>query len=196
MSDPSAIDPSLARPTATVGQDHHFLHQPQGVPSNDIFSAGDAGPDPATYQLAAQALQNANVGVEPVPATTTDDSAGKRGPKSKKSGPLIRKRSGWNAFYKEQFAIYHANHPPATKQNARERKGFSAYAADLWKQLTPAEKEEYVLKASEDDALAVSRPVEKLRRKRVGLLDTLGRIVAELEMEFGVESLVFWAEHT
>ena len=199
MSDASAIDPSLARPptsvtTATAPQDHHYLHQSQGVPSNDIFSAGvvqhDTGPDATAYQLAAAALQNANVPTTPTGA----DQSGKRGPKSKKAGPLIRKRSGWNAFYKEQFAIYHANNPPATKQNARERKGFSSYAADLWKQLSPAQKEEYVQRAGEDDALAVSRPVEKLRRKRAGLLDTLGRIVAELETEFGVESLVFWAE--
>src|SRR5271170_2923841 len=64
----------------------------------------------------------------------------------------------------------------------------------MWKQLSPAQKEAYVQRAGEDDALAVSRPVEKLRRKRAGLLDTLGRIVAELETEFGVDSLVFWTE--
>ena len=205
MSDPSAIDPSLARPlqgTATTGgttdgidhnAHHHFLH-PQGVPSNDIFNSGhETGPDPATYQLAAAALHNANV-ANNAANVVADQAGGKRGAKSKKTGPLIRKRSGWNAFYKEQFAIYHANNPPSTKQNARERKGFSSYAAELWKQLSPAQKEEYVQRAGEDDALAVSRPVEKLRRKRAGLLDTLGRIVAELETEFGVESLVFWAE--
>jgi hypothetical protein len=183
MSDPS-IDPSLARPTS---EDVH-LHQPQGgLPSSDIFNATyEGGPDPATYQLAAASLQN-----------TVDDTSAvdtKRGVKSKRTGPLVRKRSGWNAFYKEQFAIYHANNPPQTKQNARERTGFSSYAAEMWKQLSPAQKEAYVQRASEDDALAVSRPVEKLRRKRAGLLDTLGRIVAELETEFGVESLVFWCE--
>jgi hypothetical protein len=191
MADPS-IDPSLARPT---NQDHRHLHQPHGVPSSDIFNTYEGGPDPSTYQLAAAALHGAN----PVTTTTTKtvaagDGSGKRGPKSKRTGPLIRKRSGWNAFYKEQFAIYHANNPPETKQNARERKGFSGYAAAMWKQLSQAQKEAYVQRAGEDDALAVSRPVEKLRRKRAGLLETLGRIVAELETEFGVESLVFWSE--
>jgi hypothetical protein len=186
MADPS-IDPALARPT----QDH--LHQPHGVPSSDIFNTTfDGGPDPSTYQLAAAALQS--VKANGAATATPGDDAGKKGNKSKRIGPLIRKRSGWNAFYKEQFAIYHANNPPTVKQNARERKGFSAYAAAMWKQLSPAQKEAYVQRAGEDDALAVSRPVEKLRRKRAGLLDTLGRIVAELETEFGVESLVFWSE--
>jgi hypothetical protein len=185
MSDPS-IDPSLARPRQD-DHDHH-LHAPHtGLPSNDIFSTTyEGGPDPATYQLAVAALHNA------VDDSSAQDS--KRGIKSKRTGPLVRKRSGWNAFYKEQFAIYHANNPPTTKQNARERTGFSSYAAQMWKQLSPAQKEAYVQRAGEDDALAVSRPVEKLRRKRMGLLDTLGRIVAELETEFAVESLVFWSE--
>jgi hypothetical protein len=190
MADPS-IDPSLARPAH-----QHILHQPQGVSSSDIFNTYEGGPDPAQYQLAAAALH----GTHPVTTKTTtvtiadNGEPGKRGAKSKRAGPLIRKRSGWNAFYKEQFAIYHANNPPAVKQNARERKGFSGYAAAMWKQLSPAQKEAYVQRAGEDDALAVSRPVEKLRRKRAGLLDTLGRIVAELEVEFGVESLIFWSE--
>jgi hypothetical protein len=186
MADPS-IDPALARPT----QEH--LHRPPGVPSSDIFNTSfEDGPDPSPFQLAAAALQG--VKSNGAATTTPGDEAGKRGPKAKRVGPLIRKRSGWNAFYKEQFAIYHANNPPETKQNARERKGFSAYAAAMWKQLSSAQKEAYVQRAGEDDALAVSRPVEKLRRKRAGLLDTLGRIVAELETEFGVESLVFWTE--
>ena len=193
MADPS-IDPSLARPTSQDHQ-HHHLHQPHGVPSSDIFNTYEGGPDPSTYQLAAAALQGANPVTTAVATTAaTGDGSGKRGAKSKRTGPLIRKRSGWNAFYKEQFAIYHANNPPETKQNARERKGFSGYAAAMWKQLSPAQKEAYVQRAGEDDALAVSRPVEKLRRKRAGLLETLGRIVAELETEFGVESLVFWSE--
>jgi hypothetical protein len=186
MADPS-IDPALARPT----QEH--LHQPHGVSSSDIFnSTFDTDPDPSTYEIAAAALQN--VKSNGAATATPEDDAGKKGNKSKRVGPLIRKRSGWNAFYKEQFAIYHANNPPTVKQNARERKGFSAYAAAMWKQLSPAQKEAYVQRAGEDDALAVSRPVEKLRRKRAGLLDTLGRIVVELEAEFGVESLVFWSE--
>jgi hypothetical protein len=181
MSDPS-IDPSLARPTS----DHVHLQPHGGLLSDDMFHATyEGGPDPATYQLAAAALQNT------VNDTPVDP---KRGVKSKRTGPLVRKRSGWNAFYKEQFALYHANNPPQTKQNARERTGFSSYAAEMWKQLSPAQKEAYVQRASEDDALAVSRPVEKLRRKRAGLLDTLARIVAELEAEFAVESLVFWSE--
>jgi hypothetical protein len=192
MADP-LIDPSLAR-DANAAQ----LHPPHGVPSNDIFSAFDPA-DPATYHLAAVAAleqQHApsdDQGSTPA-ADGTDLKDGRRESKTKRIGPLIRKRSGWNSFYKEQFAIYHASNPPATKQNARERKGFSAYAAALWKQLTPGQKEAYVQRASEDDALAVGRPIEKLRRKRTGLLDTLGRIVAELETEFGVESLVFWSE--
>ena len=187
MADPS-IDPALARPT----QEH--LHQPHGVPSSDIFNTSySGGPDPSAYQIAAAALQGVKANGTAT-ATTPTDEGGKRGHKAKRVGPLIRKRSGWNAFYKEQFAIYHANNPPTVKQNARERKGFSAYAAAMWKQLSPAQKEAYVQRAGEDDALAVSRPVEKLRRKRAGLLDTLGRIVAELETEFGVESLVFWSE--
>jgi len=199
MSDPS-IDPSLARPLPPSVQntdvDHHHL-QAHGLPSNDIFSTTyEGGPDPATYQLAAAALQAANNAANN--AAVDDDGntsqTGKRGAKSKKTGPLIRKRSGWNAFYKEQFAIYHADNPPTTKQNARERKGFSSYAANLWKQLSTAEKAAYVQRAGEDDALAVSRPVGKLRRKRAGLIETLGRIVAELETEFGVESLCFWTE--
>jgi hypothetical protein len=191
MTDPS-IDPSLARPTGVVTSDSsHLHHHPQGVPSDNIFSTTfDGGPDPSQYQLAAAAIQQSGLNDD----DGSPQQGGKRGPKSKKAGPLIRKRSGWNAFYKEQFAIYHANHPPKSKQNARERTGFSSYAAELWKQLSPAQKEQYVLRASEDDALAVSRPVEKLRRKRAGLLDTLGRIVAELETEFGVESLVLWSE--
>ena len=193
MADPS-IDPSLARPTAQ----HRQLHQPHGVSSSDIFNAYEGGPDPATYQLAAAGLHgahpNTTTAITTTAVATADDGQGKRGSKPKRAGPLIRKRSGWNAFYKEQFAIYHANNPPAVKQNARERKGFSGYAAAMWKQLSPAQKESYVQRAGEDDALAVSRPVEKLRRKRMGLLDTLGRIVAELETEFGVESLVFWSE--
>jgi hypothetical protein len=199
MSDPS-IDPTLARPIQTSIQNDTHLQQThmQGVLSSDIFSTTyDGGPDPANYQLAAAALQGA-IGAPVIPADIEDDgtthAGGKRGSKSKKSGPLIRKRSGWNAFYKEQFAIYHANNPPTSKQNARERTGFSSYAAQMWKQLSPAQKEAYVQRAGEDDALAVSRPVEKLRRKRAGLLETLGRIVAELETEFGVESLVFWSE--
>ena len=173
MADPS-LDPSLA-PTQVLVATH-------GVPSSDIFSGTTylGGPDAATYELQAPDI--------------SDAVQGKKGPKSKRMGSLVRKRSGWNAFYKEQFAIYHANNPPETKQNARERKGFSSYAAAMWKQLSPAQKEAYVQRAGEDDALAVSRPVEKLRRKRAGLLDTLGRIVAELETEFGVESLVFWTE--
>src|SRR5579859_5081355 len=195
MSDPS-IDPSLARPLPNTASatdvDHHHL-QAHGLPSNDIFSTTyEGGPDPATYQLAAAALQAANNAGGDEDGNTSQ--TGKRGPKSKKAGPLIRKRSGWNAFYKEQFAIYHANNPPATKQNARERTGFSSYAANLWKQLSSAEKEAYVQRAGEDDALAVSRPVGKLRRKRAGLIETLGRIVAELETEFGVESMCFWTE--
>jgi len=185
MADPS-IDPALARPR----QEH--LQRPPGVPSSDIFTTLEDGPDPSPFQLAAAAVQG--VKSNGAATTTPGDEAGKRGPKAKRVGPLIRKRSGWNAFYKEQFAIYHANNPPETKQNARERKGFSAYAASMWKQLSSAQKEAYVQRAGEDDALAVSRPVEKLRRKRAGLLDTLGRIVAELETEFGVESLVFWTE--
>lgn len=186
MADPS-IDPALARPT----QEH--LHQPHGVSSSDIFNTTfDADPDPSTYEIAAAALQS--VKSNGAATATPGDDAGKKGNKSKRVGPLIRKRSGWNAFYKEQFAIYHANNPPTVKQNARERKGFSAYAAAMWKQLSPAQKEAYVQRAGEDDALAVSRPVEKLRRKRAGLLDTLGRIVVELETEFGVDSLVFWSE--
>jgi hypothetical protein len=196
MSDPS-IDPSLARPLpATAPSTDHL--QAHGLPSNDIFSATYEGPDPATYQLAAAALQAAHANANNNNAGGDDDGdtsqTGKRGLKSKKTGPLIRKRSGWNAFYKEQFAIYHANNPPATKQNARERTGFSSYAANLWKQLSPAEKESYVQRAGEDDALAVSRPVGKLRRKRAGLIETLGRIVAELETEFAVESMCFWTE--
>jgi hypothetical protein len=183
MADPS-IDPALAPDAPTT-----HLHHPHGIPSNDIFSA--------SYQLAAAALEQTGLASNPSP-TADDDTAtalARRESKStKRTGPLIRKRSGWNAFYKEQFAIYHADNPPETKQNARERKGFSAYAAGQWKLLSPAEKEAYVQRASEDDALAVSRPVEKLRRKRAGLLDTLGRIVAELETEFGVESLVLWSE--
>lgn len=193
MSDPS-IDPTLARPLQTTTQDESHLLQPHGVPSNDIFNETfEGGPDPAAYQLAAQALRNVLPGTLPGPDGTSGQRS-KKDAKSKKTGPLIRKRSGWNAFYKEQFAIYHANNPPATKQNARERSGFSSYAAQMWKQLSPAEKEAYVQRAGEDDALAVSRPVEKLRRKRAGLLETLGRVVAELETEFGVESLVFWSE--
>jgi len=190
MADPS-IDPALAPDAAA------HLHPSRGVPSNDIFNAFDSHPDPSTYQLtAAAALEQTTGTADAEPdANSKEDDATRRGSKStKRTGPLIRKRSGWNSFYKEQFAIYHANNPPATKQNARERKGFSAYAAAQWKLLSPAEKEAYVRRASEDDALAVSRPVEKLRRKRTGLLDTLGRIVAELETEFGVESLVFWSE--
>jgi hypothetical protein len=186
MADPS-IDPALARPT----QEH--LQHAHGVPSSDIFSTSyEGGPDPSTYHLAAAALEG--IQSNGAATTTPGNETGKRGHKAKRAGPLIRKRSGWNAFYKEQFAIYHANNPPETKQNARERKGFSAYAAAMWKQLSPAQKEAYVQRAGEDDALAVSRPVEKLRRKRAGLLDTLGRIVAELETEFGVDSLVFWTE--
>src|SRR6202043_4032247 len=193
MSDPS-IDPALARPLQATTQDESRVLQPHGVPSNDIFHATfEGGPDPAAYQLAAQALHNAQAGTLSGHDGTSGQGS-KKGAKSKKTGPLIRKRSGWNAFYKEQFAIYHANNPPATKQNARERTGFSSYAAEMWKQLSSAQKEAYVQRASEDDALAVSRPVEKLRRKRAGLLDTLGRVIAELETEFGVESLYFWSE--
>jgi hypothetical protein len=199
MSDPS-IDPTLARPIQTSIQNDTNLQQTpvHGVLSSDIFSTTyEGGPDPATYQLAAAAWQG-GTSASVIPTDIEDDgtthAGGKRGSKSKKSGPLIRKRSGWNAFYKEQFAIYHANNPPKSKQNARERTGFSSYAAQMWKQLSPAQKEAYVQRAGEDDALAVSRPVEKLRRKRAGLLETLGRIVAELETDFGVESLVFWSE--
>jgi len=191
MSDP-LIDPSLARQEATTTDfvtDHQHLHQPQGVPANDIFGAYEHGPDPSAYQQ----LVAPQVHVEE-PDTAVAAGEKKKTGKGKKAGPLVRKRSGWNAFYKEQFAIYHANNPPETKQNARERKGFASYAAAMWKQLSPAQKNQYVQRASEDDALAVSKPVEKLRRKRASLLDTLGRIVAELETEFGVESLVFWAE--
>ena len=191
MADPS-IDPALAPDAAA------HLHPSRGVPSNDIFNTFDAHADPSTYQLAAAAALEQTTGTADPEADANskeEEDPTRRGSKStKRTGPLIRKRSGWNSFYKEQFAIYHANNPPATKQNARERKGFSAYAAAKWKLLSPAEKEAYVRQASEDDALAVSRPVEKLRRKRAGLLDTLGRIVAELETEFGVESLVFWSE--
>lgn len=197
----SSIDPSLSRPLQSSLQNVLKTHpqQPRGVLSSDIFNTTyEGGPDPTAYQIAAAALQQAaNASVIPPPAEDDENAnqtTGKRGSKSKKSGPLIRKRSGWNSFYKEQFAIYHANNPPKSKQNARERTGFSSYAAQMWKQLSPAQKEAYVQRAGEDDALAVSRPVEKLRRKRAGLLDTLGRIVAELETEFGVESLVFWSE--
>lgn len=187
MADPS-IDPSLARPIQGTSQQTH------GVPSSDIFNTTyEGGPDPTTYALAAAAIQPSHA-LNATAQGTETGQVGKRGAKNKRTGPLIRKRSGWNAFYKEQFAIYHANNPPPTKQNARERKGFSSYAANLWKQLSSAQKEAYVQRAGEDDALAVSRPYEKLRRKRAGLLDTLGRIVAELETEFGVESLVFWSE--
>jgi hypothetical protein len=199
MSDPS-IDPSLARPLqSSIQNDAHLQQQPRGVLSSDIFNTTfEGGPDPAAYQIAAAALQQA-AAASAIPPPTEDEESpnqtgGKRGSKSKKSGPLIRKRSGWNSFYKEQFAIYHAHNPPKSKQNARERTGFSSYAAQMWKQLSPAQKEAYVQRAGEDDALAVSRPVEKLRRKRAGLLETLGRIVAELEIEFGVESLIFWSE--
>lgn len=198
MSDPS-IDPSLARPLQSSIQNDTHLQQPRGVLSSDIFNTTyEGGPDPAAYQIAAAALQHATAASGIPPPAEDDESpnqtGGKRGSKSKKSGPLIRKRSGWNSFYKEQFAIYHAHNPPKSKQNARERTGFSSYAAQMWKQLSPAQKEAYVQRAGEDDALAVSRPVEKLRRKRAGLLETLGRIIAELETEFGVESLVFWTE--
>lgn len=193
MSDPS-IDPTLARPLQATTQDVSHLLQPDGVPSNDIFNETfEEGPNPAAYQLAAQGLQNAHPGTLSG-RDGTDVQRSKKDAKSKKTGTLIRKRSGWNAFYKEQFAIYHANNPPATKQNARERSGFSSYAAQMWKQLSPAQKETYVQRAGEDDALAVSRPVEKLRRRRAGLLETLGRVVAELETEFGVDSLFFWSE--
>jgi hypothetical protein len=185
MTDPS-IDPSLARPQ---GQNDH----PHGVPSSNIFNTTyEDGPDPAAYQLAAAALQGTT---SPGPANNATTPEGKqRGSKSKKGGTLVRKRSGWNAFYKEQFALYHANNPPKSKQNAREREGFSTYASELWKKVSPEEKEMYRQRAEQDDTLAVSRPVEKLRRKRTILLETLGRTVAELETEFGVESLVFWAE--
>jgi hypothetical protein len=185
MSDPS-IDPSLARPQTQNDQTH-------SVPSSNIFStAYDDGPDPATYQMAA--LQGATTTVPTDDNNNATTPEGKRGSKSKKSGPLVRKRSGWNSFYKEQFALYHANNPPKSKQNAREREGFSTYASELWKKVSPEEKEMYRLRAEQDDTLAVSRPVEKLRRKRTQLLETLGRAVAELEVEFGVESLVLWAE--
>ena len=193
MSDPS-IDPTLARPLQATTQDVSHLLQPDGVPSNDIFNETfEGGPNPAAYQLAARALQNAHAGT----LSSRDGTGGQRSKKdakSKKTGTLIRKRSGWNAFYKEQFAIYHANNPPATKQNARERSGFSSYAAQMWKQLSPAQKETYIQRAGEDDVLAVSRPVEKLRRRRAGLLETLGRVVAELETEFGVDGLFLWSE--
>ena len=185
MSADPSIDPSLARSAvdAAFGPQHSHL-QPQ-----ELFY--DATDDPTAFQLANAAIQGtevsaiaaaAAVAAGILPESEDDPQSGKKSStKPKRTGPLIRKRSGWNAFYKEQFAIYHASNPPATKQNARERKGFSSYAAGEWKKLSPAEKEAYVQRASEDDALAVSRPVEKLRRKRVGLLDTLGRIVAELE---------------
>src|SRR5262245_24909840 len=202
-SDPS-IDPALVRqntnatptsvdvgttavgtapaPTAADHSRPHPLRQPQGVPSNDIFNAAayDGTPaNPHLYEMAAAAVESAVMAsnVADKQQQEQQEQQQPRALKAKRIGPLIRKRSGWNAFYKEQFAIYHANNPPKSKQNARERKGFSSYAADLWKQLSTAQKEEYVQRAGEDDALAVSRPVEKLRRKRTGLLDTLGRIV-------------------
>jgi hypothetical protein len=186
----SSIDPTLTRPTHSG--DHHL--QVQGVPSDNIFNTNPFDTDPSAYQeVAAAALQAA--GASPQTADPDGDAnSGKRGSKSKRVGPLVRKRSGWNAFYKEQFALYHADHPPETKQNARERKGFSSHAAMLWKSLAPAEKEVYVQRAGEDDALAITRPIEKLRRKRAGLLDTLARVIGELETEFEVDTLVFWSE--
>jgi len=76
----------------------------------------------------------------------------------------------------------------------RKLKGFTAHTADLWKKLPPAQKAEYVRRASGEDADVILRPVEKLRRKRTGLLDSLGKIVTELKEECGVESLLFWEE--
>ena len=199
MSADPSIDPSLARSPVDTSFDPQHAH----IQPTELFY--DATGDPTAFQLANAAIQGQNdaaiaaaaaaaAGIIPEPEEDTSQSEKKTPVKNKRAGPLIRKRSGWNAFYKEQFAIYHANNPPATKQNARQRTGFSSYAANEWKKLSPAAKEAYVQRASEDDALAVSRPVEKLRRKRVGLLDTLGRIIAELETEFGVETLVFWSE--
>lgn len=174
MVDPSLV-PTIAHPSAT-----QHLAATDAVSLSDIISADYEG-EPEDY-------------VFPFLQALGDDTTPIGNPKLKRAGSLTRKRSGWNAFYKEQFAIYHADNPPETKQNARDRKGFSSYASGIWKQLSPQQKEAYVKQAEEDDALAVSRPVGKMRRKRAGLLETLGRIVAELETEFGVESLLFWSE--
>ena len=181
MADPS-FDPSLARPIET-----HLLAATQGVSSGDTFTPTtcEGGPNPVTYRFPY--LQIPNISTEDAPQR-------KKGPTSKRTGASFRKRSGWNVFYREQFAIYHANNPTHTKQNARERKGFSFFASAMWKQLSPAQKEAYVQRAGQDDVIAVFRPVEKLHRKRAVLLDTLGHVVAELETDFGVESFVLWSE--
>jgi len=194
-----SIDPSLSQPLPPPTQDTSHLLEPQGVPSHDIFNTNfDAALDPTTYYLTARAaLENAPQQTGSVSAAGDDGAlpqGDKKSGKSKGNGPSIRKRSGWNLFYKEQFAIYHANNPPSTKLNARERSGFPSYAAEMWKQLSQAEREAYATLACVDNSLAGARPLEKLRRRRAGLLDAMGRVVTELETEYGVESLCFWSE--
>src|ERR1700738_3260359 len=106
-----ALDPSLA------GLQQTYLHQPSGPLSlND--TKHEAGLDPASYHIT----------VATSPSHTRSLAHGKRDAPNPIDRPLVLKRSVWNAFYKEQFALYHANHPPTSKQNARQRSGFPAYA--------------------------------------------------------------------